>query len=168
MYCSFKRNNIEIRNFSDREKFVMSYAGDVSCSDCYSALSQDQSSSLVDVRTQAEWVFVGIPDLDGLGKMVHMVDWQVYPTMQVNSEFVSMVQDRLENENTGDEDVKNRKIFCICRSGVRSIAAAQALTASGFTQAYNVLSGFEGDPDHNGQRGKQSGWKFDELPWRQH
>jgi hypothetical protein len=55
----------------------------------------------------------------------------------------------------------------LCRSGVRSIAAAKRATELGLT-AYNILEGFEGDPDDNGQRGKKGGWRFRGLPWRRH
>jgi len=62
---------------------------------------------------------------------------------------------------------KDAEIYCLCRSGVRSISAAQALTASGFTKAFNVLDGFEGDHNQEGKRGTVAGWKFDQLPWAQ-
>ncbi len=137
----------------------MSYAGDVSCKECLSALQQKQTSQLIDVRTMPEWMFVGIPDLSELGKQAHTVDWQQFPSMQINAEFVKAVE-----AIGGDKDAE---IYCLCRSGVRSIAAAQALTAAGFTKAFNVLSGFEGGHNNEGKRGTVSGWKFDGLPWMQ-
>lgn len=141
----------------------MSYAGDVSCKECFSALQQNQHAQLVDVRTVPEWIFVGTPDLEQLGKQVHTIEWQQFPNMQVNPEFVEKVA--MATEAIGAD--KNAEIYCLCRSGVRSIAAAQALTAAGFTKAYNVLAGFEGDHNHEGRRGTVAGWKFDQLPWGQ-
>ena len=141
----------------------MSYAGDVSCKDCYSALQQNETAQLIDVRTMPEWMFVGFPVLNDIGKKVHTVDWQQFPSMQVNTGFVEAVENVIETTGAN----KNSEIYCLCRSGVRSIAAAQALTAAGFTKAYNVLGGFEGDPNDEGKRGTVSGWKFDGLPWMQ-
>ncbi len=137
----------------------MSYAGDVSCKECFSALQQNKNSQLIDVRTMPEWIFVGVPNLDDIGKRVHTVDWQQFPSMQINAGFVSAIESIVDD--------KSAELYCLCRSGVRSIAAAQALTSEGFTKAFNVLSGFEGDHNHEGKRGTVSGWKFDGLPWIQ-
>ena len=79
--------------------------------------------------------------------------------MQVNAAFV----DQLKQAGfTPDQHV-----YFLCRSGVRSLAAAQAAQAAGFPHAYNVADGFEGPPDGDGHRGHLSGWKADGLPWRQ-
>lgn len=141
----------------------MSYAGDVSCKECFSALQQNQHAQLVDVRSVPEWIFVGVPNLQEIGKQVHTIEWQQFPNMQVNTEFVEKVT--MGIESTGAD--KDAEIYCLCRSGVRSISAAQALTASGFTKAFNVLDGFEGDHNQEGKRGTVAGWKFDQLPWAQ-
>ena len=141
----------------------MTYAGDVTCKECFSSLQENKHSQLIDVRTMPEWIFVGVPDLDELGKQVHMVEWQQFPSMQVNAEFVNAVEKNLA-ETGADKDAE---IYCLCRSGVRSIAAAQALTAAGFSKAHNVLAGFEGDHNQERKRGMIAGWKFDELPWKQ-
>ncbi len=141
----------------------MSYAGDVSCADCFADLQQDSASLLIDVRTMPEWNFVGVPNLNEIGKQAHMVEWQEYPSMQINSNFVKTVKDILEGMGAD----RQANLYCLCRSGVRSIAAAQALTEAGFASAYNVLAGFEGNPNHEGKRGTVSGWKFDGLPWMQ-
>lgn len=141
----------------------MTYAGDVTCRECFSSLQENKHSQLIDVRTMPEWIFVGVPDLGELGKQVHMVEWQQFPSMQVNAEFVNAVEKNLA-ETGADKDAE---IYCLCRSGVRSIAAAQALTAAGFSKAHNVLAGFEGDHNQERKRGMIAGWKFDELPWKQ-
>lgn len=141
----------------------MSYAGDVSCKDCFSALQHNSDAQLIDVRTMPEWMFVGFPNLNEIGKQVHTIDWQQFPSMQINTGFVEAVESVIEASGAK----KDAEIYCLCRSGVRSIAAAEALTAAGFTKAFNVLGGFEGDHNEEGKRGMTTGWKFDGLPWMQ-
>jgi len=141
----------------------LSYAGDITCEECWEALSNHKESQLLDVRSAAEWTFVGFPALEAIGKNLLLVEWQQFPDMQINPQFVEQASAQIQRAgaDTGSE------IFTLCRSGVRSIAAAQALTAAGFEKVYNVLSGFEGVPDDQGHRGAVSGWKFDGLPWAQ-
>jgi rhodanese-related sulfurtransferase len=125
----------------------------------WEALQSDPEARLVDVRTDVEWNFVGIPELSSAGKEVLLVPWQVYPAMQVNARFVADLKAAgLTAEN---------RIFFICRSGVRSLAAAQAARAAGFSNVFNVADGFEGPVDAAGHRGAAAGWKADLLPWRQ-
>lgn len=142
----------------------MSYAGDVTCKECFSALQEDSTAQLIDVRTGPEWTFVGCPNLASIGKKVHTIEWQRFPTMQINTEFADVVDAALAHVGAD----KDSKIYCLCRSGVRSISAAEALTRAGFLKAYNVVGGFEGGHNHEGKRGMTSGWKFDGLPWGQH
>jgi len=141
----------------------MSYAGDISCEDTFLRLKENSKAQLIDVRTLPEWTFVGVPDLSNLSKQAHTIDWQQFPTMQVNQEFISAVESALAGAGGGKDD----EVYCLCRSGVRSIAAAEALTAAGFTKAFNVLAGFEGDRNEEGKRGMIAGWKHDGLPWMQ-
>jgi len=141
----------------------MSYAGDVSCSECWKTLQDDDKALLIDVRTKAEWAFVGAPDITATDKNVILIDWQQYPQMAVNASFVEQVSQHV-NEAGAD---KSAKLYFLCRSGVRSIAAAEAATAEGYTNAFNVLGGFEGNPDENGHRGNLQGWKANGLPWKQ-
>lgn len=141
----------------------MSYAGDVSCKDCFSALQHNKNAQLIDVRTMPEWMFVGVPNLTEIGKQAHTVDWQQFPSMQINTGFVEAVETVIEASGAN----KDAEVYCLCRSGVRSIAAAEALTAAGFIKAFNVLGGFEGDHNNEGKRGSTIGWKFDGLPWMQ-
>ncbi len=131
------------------------YKGDVAPSDAYEQIEADPKAVLLDVRTVPEWNFVGIPAVARLLR----VEWQQYPTMDVNAGFVQAVID------AGVE--KDAPVFALCRSGVRSIAAAEALTAAGFENAYNVLDGFEGGKDNEGHRGLVGGWKASGLPWQQ-
>ncbi len=141
----------------------MSYAGDITCKDCWSVLNQKSDAQLVDVRTSEEWKTIGVPDLSSIGKQVLLAEWQQFPTMQINTLFAEQVSDLL-----GDAGTSGRSsVLLICRSGARSISAAEALTKAGYECAFNVLEGFEGRPNNNGRRGTVSGWKFDSLPWRQ-
>jgi rhodanese-related sulfurtransferase len=142
---------------------LMSYAGDVSCLECWDALRSASDSQLVDVRTFPEWNFVGLPDLREAGKDLVTVEWQQFPSMQVNADFVKAVNAAMDTVGAG----KSSAIYCLCRSGVRSMAAASALTDAGYTNVFNVLGGFEGDRDERGRRATISGWKFDQLPWVQ-
>jgi rhodanese-related sulfurtransferase len=123
------------------------------------ALSSDPQAQMVDVRTDAEWAYVGFPDLAGVGKRIITISWQVFPQMQVNAGFV-------EELHAAGFTTEHR-IYFLCRSGVRSLHAAQAAAAAGFPHSYNIADGFEGPPDGNGHRGTVSGWKVAGLPWRQ-
>jgi rhodanese-related sulfurtransferase len=125
----------------------------------WEALQADEDAQLVDVRTDAEWTYVGLPDLKAAGKQTLLIPWQVYPTMQLNGSF----EENLRAAGLTAE----HKIFFICRSGVRSMAAAEAARSAGFPHVFNVADGFEGPPDVEGHRGTTAGWKADGLPWRQ-
>jgi rhodanese-related sulfurtransferase len=125
----------------------------------YQALAEDPDAILVDVRTDAEWNFVGLPDLEEVGKQVALIPWQVYPSMQVNGAFVEQLH------RAGATPLS--KLYFICRSGARSLAAGQTAQQHGFPHAFNVADGFEGPVDADGHRGAVAGWKADGLPWRQ-
>lgn len=125
----------------------------------YEALRSDPQARLVDVRTDAEWSFVGLPDLGETGQDPVLIPWQVYPSMQVNGQFTEHLRRAgLQPEN---------KLYFLCRSGARSLAAARAAAAAGFGQVFNIADGFEGPPDAEGHRGTAAGWKADGLPWQQ-
>jgi rhodanese-related sulfurtransferase len=122
-------------------------------------LCSNPLAQLCDVRTDAEWTYVGLTDLAEAGKQPLPIAWQIFPTMQVNQSFIEQLrQAGLTPDN---------HIYFLCRSGVRSLAAAQAAQAAGFPHVYNVVDGFEGPPDAVGHRGQVAGWKADGLPWRQ-
>ena len=125
----------------------------------WEALQSDPEAVLVDVRTDAEWNFVGVPDVSGLGKETVLIPWQIYPTMKANGEFVAQLRKAGLDER--------HRLYFICRSGVRSLAAAVAAQQNGFAHVFNVADGFEGPVDADGHRGAAAGWKADALPWRQ-
>lgn len=135
------------------------YAGDVTPQEAWDMLEKDQDAVLVDVRTNAEWSYVGVTNLSALDKETHYIAWKIFPSMDVNPDFVTDVRAIAPN--------KNAPVLSICRSGVRSIASSRALTEAGYSKAYNVLEGFEGDPDKAEHRGATGGWKVRGLPWRQ-
>jgi rhodanese-related sulfurtransferase len=125
----------------------------------WEALQSDEDARLVDVRTDVEWNFVGVPDLGASGKQTVLIPWQVYPTMQRNGSF----EEHLKQAGL----TADHKLYFICRSGARSRAAAEAARAVGFPHVFNVADGFEGPPDAEGHRGLIAGWKASGLPWRQ-
>jgi rhodanese-related sulfurtransferase len=136
----------------------MSYAGDVTPTEAWIALQQDPRAVLVDVRTHAEWSYVGLPDLRLLGRDVVRVEWQRYPDGSLNDGFV--------DELTAAGVARDQPLYFLCRSGVRSMAAAEAATAAGWTESYNVSEGFEGPHDAEHHR-TVAGWKVAGLPWVQ-
>jgi rhodanese-related sulfurtransferase len=136
------------------------YAGDISAAEAWQQLQSDPKTQLVDVRTMAEWNFVGLPDLGAVGRKVHCVEWQSFPTGAQNPGFVAEASAALGADTSAP-------VLLICRSGARSRAAAIALTRAGFEKAFNVAGGFEGDSDGEGHRGNINGWKAANLPWRQ-
>jgi len=113
---------------------------------------------VVDVRTDAEWAYVGLPDLTEAGKQPILIPWQ-FASGQVNAAFTDQMKQAGLNPS--------HQIYFLCRSGARSLAAAQAAQAAGFPNAYNIGDGFEGPPDEHGHRGTVAGWKAEALPWRQ-
>lgn len=140
--------------------------GHVSPSDAWTAL-QDQTSPalLIDVRTRAEWSFVGVPDLSSLGQQAAFIEWQSFPTMEMNGAFTAAALSLVEQSGA-------KSIYFLCRSGVRSHNAAIAMTAACADAGHdvsciNVAEGFEGDPNGEGRRGEMNGWKAHGLPWRQ-
>jgi rhodanese-related sulfurtransferase len=139
------------------------YAGDIDVQQAWELLKAESKAQLVDVRTMAEWNFVGLPDLSPLGRRVHCVEWQGFPTMAVNPDFAAEAEAAVTAAGAG----KDTPILFLCRSGARSRAAAVALTQAGFSKAFNVAGGFEGDPDGERHRGNLNGWKAAGLPWRQ-
>jgi rhodanese-related sulfurtransferase len=135
----------------------VSYAGDITPQHAWELLQENQDAVLVDVRTDAEWKYVGVPDTAPIERRTLFVEWVSYPAGAPNERFV----DELKAAGVGGGPV----IF-LCRSGQRSIGAAEAATAAGLAPAYNVLEGFEGPLDADKHRGGQ-GWRAAGLPWRQ-
>jgi rhodanese-related sulfurtransferase len=116
-------------------------------------LQNNPNAVLIDVRTAIEHSFVGHPP-----KAIH-VAWKEFPGMQFNHAFVQQVQQHAPD--------KSAPVLLLCRSGQRSVDAAKALEANGYTHLINILEGFEGPLDENKHRGSLGGWRFHGLPWQQ-
>jgi len=143
---------------------IDAYAGDLAPQQAWDLLAHDSKAVLVDVRSQPEWSFVGLPDLSALKKKPLLVAWQTYnsaakPPMVPNSDFAAAVEAAKVD--------KSAPVIFLCRSGVRSKAAAIAMTKRGFARCYNLSGGFEGPHDEAQHRGRMSGWKAAGLPWTQ-
>ncbi|MDE2181696.1 MAG: rhodanese-like domain-containing protein [Alphaproteobacteria bacterium] len=136
------------------------YAGELTPKEAWALLSAHRDAQLVDVRTNVEWTFVGVPDLSALDRQTHCLEWQTYPAMATNPAFAAQTDAALHGR-------KDAPVLFLCRSGARSRAAACAMTAAGYTKAYNITDGFEGPMDAHGHRGSISGWKACGLPWKQ-
>ena len=132
---------------------------DVAPEQAWQALADKPHAQMVDVRTDAEWTYVGLPELSGLDKRVLLVAWQAFPSGAANPLFVQQLA--AAGLSATDE------VYFICRSGARSLAAAETAQAAGYGRVYNVADGFEGPPDEQGHRGGVAGWKASGLPWRQ-
>jgi len=136
---------------------------EVSVEDTWSRLAQDPKSVLIDVRTKAEWAFVGVPDLGKIGKQPILIEWHGFPDNRVHADFVERLAEALEGIGAG----KDSELLFLCRSGGRSLMAARAMSAAGYARCRNVTHGFEGPLDPTRHRGRQEGWKARNLPWVQ-
>jgi len=135
------------------------YAGDVTPATAWKILNENKDAILIDVRTRAEWTYVGLPDLDSLARKPALLEWQVFPGMQPNPDFVAALSHAVPGRET--------PLLFLCRSGARSAAAAKAMSAAGYSTCLNVSDGFEGPLDAHARRGATRGWKAAGLPWRQ-
>jgi rhodanese-related sulfurtransferase len=134
----------------DRPRPVEGYAGDVT-PELACRWWQAGEAVLVDVRSDAEREWVGfVPGAVALA-------WKQWPGMQLDPAFDAGIRQAVP---------PGKKAVLLCRSGVRSIAAARRATELG-VEAYNILEGFEGDADAQGHRGRKGGWRLRGLPWRQ-
>lgn len=136
---------------------------DVEVKEVWERLKQDPNSVLIDVRTQAEWAYVGVPDLSSLDKQLSLIEWQHFPQGEVNSSFTSQLASELAAKGAGQD----ANLFFICRSGHRSLHSAEAMVAAGYRACHNVAGGFEGPLDSETHRGSVAGWKAAGLPWVQ-
>ncbi|MEM7619887.1 MAG: rhodanese-like domain-containing protein [Pseudomonadota bacterium] len=136
---------------------------DVKVKEVWKDLAAHESSTLVDVRTVAEWSYVGFVDLSQINKKSVFIEWQMFPTYEINAGFVTKLDAELKNDGIDNQ----ANLFFMCRSGVRSLAAAKAMASVGYRHCFNVENGFEGPPDAEQKRGKLSGWKAEKLPWVQ-
>ena len=131
----------------------------------FESLRGGNNAVLVDVRTLAEWSYVGLPDLSAFNGPLALVEWHRFGEKQINPEFVTQLRNQINMSAA-------RTIYFICRSGQRSLDAAKLVQADcnargEQVECINVAGGFEGDLDEAGHRGSKNGWKLAGLPWRQ-
>jgi rhodanese-related sulfurtransferase len=138
----------------------VSYAGDITPEEAWKLLNDNPEAVLVDCRTNAEWRFVGVADLASLQRDVVYIEWNRTDGGH-NEDFVEDLLQKIGTAGVGE-----RPVVFLCRSGNRSIGAAEAATGAGIAPSYNVLDGFEGNLDENRHRGS-TGWKAVGLPWKQ-
>ena len=128
------------------------YDGALTPREAYELLQQTPEAKLVDVRTRAE--------LDWVGRIPGAVEIELltYPGSRPNPEFARQLEQHVS---------KDAPVMFICRSGGRSHNAAVMALQAGYSEAYNVLEGFEGDKDESGHRNTRGGWRAAGLPWTQ-
>jgi rhodanese-related sulfurtransferase len=129
------------------------YEGALTPREAHEVLQQGGGASIVDVRTRAE--------LDWVGRIPGAVEVELltYPGSRPNPEFVQQLESAVAD--------KDAPVMFICRSGARSHNAAMLAMQAGYSEAYNVLEGFEGDKDPTGHRNTVGGWRASGLPWTQ-
>ena len=128
------------------------YMGALTPQEAYEVMLHDSATKLVDVRTRAEW--------DWVGRVPGAVEVEImsYPGNRPNPAFIEELEKKV---------AKDAVVMFLCRSGGRSHNAAGFATQAGYTNCYNVLEGFEGNRDAHGQRNKTGGWRAAGLPWSQ-
>ena len=128
------------------------FSGEVTPTEAFQLLQEAQGAVIVDVRTRAERDWVGrVPG-------AIEIDWVEYPEMTRNPNFITEMRRQVDPDAL---------VLFLCRSGVRSRGAASAAIEAGYTAAYNILEGFEGDKNAQNHRGCLGGWRFHGLPWYQ-
>ncbi len=145
-------NNILIAAKQRAESLQLPYSGALLPEEAYTLLQSVPAAKLVDVRSNAEWNFVGV--IPGAVN----VEWKTFPGMIDNPHFIEQLKHQVDPESL---------VMFICRTGARSDQAARAAAANGFSDCFNVLEGFEGDKNTDHHRGRVNGWKARQLPWVQ-
>lgn len=138
-----------------RDAGQLAYAGAVTPEEALALLQADPNARLVDVRTRAELDWVGRPQVPD-GQYVN-IEWVRYPGGVPNEQFIEQLKTQAATTDT--------PLLFLCRSAARSKAAAKVAADAGFTHAYDILEGFEGDKDSGGHRKNVGGWCFRGLPW---
>ena len=129
----------------------------LSSAEAWAFLETQQNARLIDVRTNAEWMFVGIPNLDTLGRKPVLIEWS-HLGGTLNPTFLDQLTAELPMATP---------LLMMCRSGARSLAAGNAALGVGYQTVINISDGFEGDLDPFGHRGQINGWRHAGLPWQQ-
>ncbi|MGI4775857.1 MAG: rhodanese-like domain-containing protein [Janthinobacterium lividum] len=112
-------------------------------------LQLTNNAKLIDVRSEGEWKNYGIPEYDSFRLL--LLPWRIFPSMEINSDFQKSINSQIKD--------KKAALFFICKSGFRSLEAAEFVKSLGYLDCYNVIDGTEGNVS-----GK--GWKYNNLPWQ--
>ena len=139
------------------------YAGDVSAQAAWDDLARSSDATLIDVRSQPEWVYVGVPVLASIGKETILVEWDDFTSRSRVPDFAGRLKTALDERGIGPD----APLYFICRSGSRSRHAAIEATAAGYQRSFNVEFGFEGRLSADRHRGTPGSWKAEGLPWVQ-
>lgn len=139
--------------------------GGISCQEAWDKLSNEPTTTLVDVRTRAEWNFVGFADLSSIGKAPLFVEWQEFPSTQPTPDFPGRLREALSAANLPCDGTCN--LLFMCRSGGRSGRAAEATAEAELGHCFNLIEGFEGGLNASGHRNSLEGWRVGGFPWRQ-
>ncbi len=135
--------------------------------DAYQILQNNQNSILIDVRTNFEWETVGIVDYLSFCNPALFISWQNYPDMQIDPDFLVKLESSLNEKLSSIKNYKNSAdLIFLCRTGIRSNAAAELCLKNGYSNLFNIINGFEGDSNQQGQRSLINGWKAQNLPIR--
>jgi len=140
-----------------------SHAGDVSVDVAWGALNTTPEATLIDVRTAAEWAYVGVPTLASIGKTTILIEWDAFPSGALVPDFSGRLKAALDKAGVGPD----APLYFICRSGNRSRHAAIAATAAGYRRCFNIENGFEGRLGPDRHRATPGSWKAAGLPWVQ-
>jgi rhodanese-related sulfurtransferase len=130
----------------------------MTATEAWAYLAANPNFQLIDVRTKAEWHFVGITNLDALERQPVLIEW-VCIDGTPNANFTRQLGSAVSSDDTS--------LLMLCRSGVRSSASGNAALAAGYQTVINISDGFEGDLDADQQRGHLNGWRFAGLAWQQ-
>ena len=130
---------------------ALPYAGEVTPQEAYRLFSA-HGAKIVDVRSAFEYAYIGRV------RGTSLISWKFWPSGAVNPNFLAELRRQCR---------PNDIVLFLCRNGVRSRSTAKVATAAGFTQAFNIIEGFEGDLDRHDRRGNTGGWRKAGLPWIQ-
>ena len=134
------------------------YKGDITPEEVWQTLGENEQAVLVDVRTAAEWKYVGVADISNLPSKSIYIEWVSFPGDKFNENFPRELSQAVPSHQT--------PLYFLCRSGVRSIGAAKLATSMGYENCFNILEGLEGVFDEKGHRGTVSGWQARGFPWK--
>lgn len=138
----------------------MQAVSNIKSEEAFNALKDNAKALLIDVRTDAEFTYVGVPDLSGCKGELFCCSIYEFPHMELNPNFEDIVGHAIN-------DFSSEELYFICRSGTRSGIAAQLFSEKKGYKCYNVSDGFEGKLDQHSHRNTIDGWKVSQLPWRQ-